>query len=452
MLEIFLAYITALGPYVLLAIGLGVAIPFILVVTRPFRWIIAFGTLTLCLVPFGGANVVAGSDGSPLRQVGWGLLFVIASVLAVRDKDGRFRFDWKLVPPAFALLLVFAATSVSWADNSLVSARRVIQIFGVFLIAMALVRHRNDQDVFHKFANPGMIFLLVGVLAVGLPSLSFDLDGNYKGLTYTKNTWGQFAAFMALIFLVIAMSGHNAKRNWLLFAFASLSLLATRSATSIAVYAFAVGIMFYWALSKHYSRALQIGSICAVMVTAATISIYFVIQGEFPFNTLISASLGAFGKDTTLTGRTALWQMMSHEIARHPWLGIGYGSFWLGLEGQSVSIVRFFSWLPGQAHNGYIDVTNEIGFVGLGLLIATLLVHLSNLRRLYRAGEELHAVFHFALFVAALMLNFSESSLLRTTHIWWIILTISIVEVHARQPRRTYTLRPALAGKEFAYV
>lgn len=435
MLQITLAYLQSLGPYAVAALLLGVAIPLILIVAQPFRWIIALGTLTLCLVPFGSANVAAGSEGSLLRQAGWGFLFLISAILATRGQDGCFRFDWKLVPPIFALLIGFAALSVIWADNSQVSARRVIQLFGVFLIALALVRHRNDQDAFLKFAGPGFLFLLFGGLAVGTPSLSFDTDGNYKGFTYTKNNWGQFAAFMALTFLYGAISGYKARRNWILFGFATLSLLSTRSATSIAIYALAVGIILSWSFGKRYGRVFQLASLGIAIVSVGASFAYFIVQGELPLDRLLSAGLGSVGKDTTLTGRTALWQMMGLEIARHPWLGIGYGSFWLGLEGQSVSIVRFFTWLPGQAHNGYIDVVNEIGLIGLGLLLATLLTHLYKLLQLYRAGKELPAVFHFALLAAALALNISESSLLRTTHIWWIILTISIVEVHARQIR-----------------
>lgn len=444
MLQITLAYLQSLGPYAAAAIALGVGLPLILVVAQPFRWIIAFGTLTLCLVPFGGANIAAGSEGSLVRQVGWGLLFLIAAVLATRDRDGRFRIDWQLVPPAFALLLGFAVLSVSWADNSQVSARRVVQLIGVFLIALALVRHRNDQDAFLKFASPGILFLLLGVAALALPSLSFDPDGNYKGFTFTKNVWGQFAAFMALIFLASATSGNKARRNWLLFGFATLSLLATRSATSIAIYALAVGIILSWSFGKRYGRIFQVASVSIAIVLLGASFAYFVVQGELPLDRLMSNSLSSVGKDTTLTGRTALWQMMGQEIARHPWLGIGYGSFWLGLEGQSVSIVRFFSWQPGQAHSGYIDVINEIGYVGFGLLVATLLTHLAKLRLLYRAGEELPAVFHFALLAAALALNVSESSLLRTTHFWWVVLTISIIDVHARQLRlagNTHTCR-----------
>lgn len=431
MLELVFAYLTNLGPFVLVGIGLGVALPVLLVVAKPFRWIIAFGTLALCLVPFGGANVAAGSEGSLLRQIGWGSIFLVATFLAMRGPDGRFQFNRGLVPPAFALLLSFATLSVLWAANGPVAARRVVQVVGVFLIALSLVRHRNNEDVFFKFSGPGLIFLLFGFAAIAMPSLSFDPDGAYKGIAYHKNTWGQFSALMALIFLAQAVRKRNAKLNWGLFGLAALSLLATRSATSVAIFALAASIILGWILSKRYGQMFQLACIAMLMViTTATFS-YFVVLGELPFERIYTAGLDSVGKDSTLTGRTALWKMMGHEIARHPWLGIGYGSFWLGLEGQSVTIVRFFSWQPGQAHSGYIDLVNELGYVGLMLLFAVLLSHLANLWRLYRSGEELTAVFHFAILAAALALNISESSLMRTTHIWWIILTISIVEVHA---------------------
>lgn len=431
MLQITLAYLQSLGPYVAAAIGLGITIPLILVVARPFRWIITFGTLALCLLPFGGANVAAGGEGSLLRQFGWGSIFAIGAFLALRSSDGRFQFNREFIPPVFALLLGFSVISVLWAANGPVAARRVIQIVGVFLIALSLVRHRNNDDVFFKFSGPGLIFLLLGVAAITMPSLSFDTDNAFKGIAHHKNTWGQFAALMGLIFLVQAIRKRNATLNWLLFGFATLSLLATRSATSTVIFALAVSIILAWVLSRYYGQMLLLAFITVLMLMTVTTFGYFIVQGELPFEQIYTASLESAGKDSTLTGRTALWKLMGYEIARHPWFGIGYGSFWLGLEGQSASIVRFFSWQPGQAHNGYIDVINEIGYLGLSLLVATLVSHVANLWRLYLSNDQLTAIFHFAILVAALALNISESSLLRTTHLWWIILTISIVEAHA---------------------
>ncbi len=108
----------------------------------------------------------------------------------------------------------------------------------------------------------------------------------------------------------------------------------------------------------------------------------------------------------------------------------GFGGFWMGLEGPSFTIVRFFSWRPGQAHNGYIDVINELGYVGLALLAWVLVAHLWNIVMIHRRGEGLAAIFHLAVLIAALLLNVSETNFMRTTHLWWIILSSSIIGVH----------------------
>lgn len=453
MLELVFAYLSNLGPFVLVGLGLGLALPLLLVVARPFRWIIAFGTLSLCLVPFGGGNVAAtGAEGSLLRQFGWGAIFLLAAFFAVRDSNGRFQFGWELVPPAFALLLGYTALSVIWAANGPVAVRRLVQLVGVFLIALSLVRHRLDGEVFFKFAGPGLIFLFLGVAAVAIPLISFDISGNYKGFAYTKNNWGQFAALMGLIFFVKAIRKRNVAWYWLLFGFASISLLATRSATSIAIFVLAVSIILSWVMGKRYGQMFYLACLAVAMLVAVASFSYLVVLGELPFERIYTASLDSVGKDTTLTGRTALWRMMGYEIDRHPWFGIGYGSFWLGLEGQSALIVRFFSWQPGQAHNGYIDVVNELGYVGLTLLIASFVSHMTNLWHLYRADEQLTAVFHFAILAAALVLNVSESSVLRTTHLWWIILTISIVEVHALRGALSSTKKKPAACSGAAHV
>jgi len=75
-------------------------------------------------------------------------------------------------------------------------------------------------------------------------------------------------------------------------------------------------------------------------------------------------------------------------------------------------------------------VINELGYVGLGLLVVALLTHLRNIVRINRHGEGLTAIFHLAVLVAALLLNVSETNFMRTTHLWWIILTTSIISAH----------------------
>ena len=73
---------------------------------------------------------------------------------------------------------------------------------------------------------------------------------------------------------------------------------------------------------------------------------------------------------------------------------------------------------------------NELGIVGASLLLIVLVQHTVKIIGLFRAGLHDVAAFHAALLFAALSINYAESSLLRTTHFWWIGLCISIITVH----------------------
>lgn len=429
MLQTILSYLIGLGPYFAIALALGISIPILLLVTHPLRWLLASAILFLCLVPFGGGELGGSSEGSLFRQVGWGSVFLLALFQALRE-NGRFEIPWGWIPIPYLLLLLYALASVAWSEVPLVSARRAVQLIGVLFIALALIRISKADNPIKNFIWPGFIFLVLGVAALAMPSLSIDPDGNYKGLTFTKNVWGQFALLMALIFMFQALSTVKPRLYWWLFAFASLSLMATRSATSILLFVAAITIVVSWAVARRNGKSLATAALSVSMLCLLSIFAYFVIEGQFPIAVAFETGMVSIGKDPTLTGRTALWHWMSYEIASHPWFGAGYGGFWMGLDGPSHNIVRFFTWRPGQAHSGYIDVVNELGYAGMALLSIVLLRHLWNILAVYHQGEHLTAVFHFAILVVAALLNVSESNYLRTTHLWWIVLSTTIIHSH----------------------
>lgn len=433
MFQLIYSYIAGLGPYVAIALVLGIGIPFLLLVTKPSRWLVAFMVLFMGLAPFGGGHSLTDvAEGSVYRQIGWGLVFVLALFYAMRDEQGRFTIPWSWLPWPYLVLLAYAVLSVSWAEQPIVSAKRAVQLFGVVFVALALVRQRGERDALERFTWPAVIFLVLGVLALAAPSMSFDPDGNFKGTAVTKNTWGQFALLATLIFLYQALSKHQTKLSWWLFGGGLLSLAATRSATSIAVFIAAVSIMLAWVAHKRYRSNFQIALLGASLIGIAMVFGYFLFTGSLPVEAALSAGLGSVGKDATLTGRSELWRMMGYEIARHPWLGAGYGGFWLGIDGPSFSIVRYFTWRPGQAHNGYIDIVNELGYVGLTLILVVLLSHFRNIYLYSRLGFGLPAIFHAAILCSVLLLNISETSFMRTTHLWWIVLTMSMIEIKSQ--------------------
>ena len=81
--------------------------------------------------------------------------------------------------------------------------------------------------------------------------------------------------------------------------------------------------------------------------------------------------LQSLGRNSTLTGRTQIWAaVLAQRI--NPVLGTGFESFWMGNRLQSV-------WTLSQvgieeAHNGYLELYLNLGWVGLtlmGMLIVT---------------------------------------------------------------------------------
>ena len=86
--------------------------------------------------------------------------------------------------------------------------------------------------------------------------------------------------------------------------------------------------------------------------------------------------------DSTLTGRTIIWDFASDEIARRPLLGWGYQSFWLvGLDAPSIVDAPGWVKTMPNAHNGFYDTTLEMGYVGYSLLLVFIFATLHAIGR-----------------------------------------------------------------------
>jgi O-Antigen ligase/Tetratricopeptide repeat len=75
-------------------------------------------------------------------------------------------------------------------------------------------------------------------------------------------------------------------------------------------------------------------------------------------------------------GRDEYWRVAGREIAAHPWLGGGAGSFERYWHRE-----RRTGYEARNAHNLYLETLAELGLVGLALLLLALAVPLAGLRR-----------------------------------------------------------------------
>ena len=136
------------------------------------------------------------------------------------------------------------------------------------------------------------------------------------------------------------------------------------------------------------------------------------------FAAIEEARLGVLqllGRDPTLTDRMLLWADVL-EIHRESVLGVGFEAFWLGWRRDL--LWEKWWWGPLQAHNGYIEIYLNLGFVGLLLHVLLFFVVISRLLAAVR--REGIAILQLTLLVVVLLHNITEASFVGIAFLWTI--------------------------------
>ena len=166
---------------------------------------------------------------------------------------------------------------------------------------------------------------------------------------------------------------------------------------------------------------------------------------------LIEPIVAMTGKDMTFSGRTTIWAIMKDEIVLHPLLGIGYASFWLGPDYPSpAAIFRIRMYVyPGEAHNGYLDLMNELGLVGVLALIAFLFEYLRQATRLLQFDRP-KASLYLSLIFGQLIANMSEAHWWNIASVQFFILTLAMFDMAATLRAKRNAERARLQGMRAA--
>ena len=143
--------------------------------------------------------------------------------------------------------------------------------------------------------------------------------------------------------------------------------------------------------------------------------------------TILGASpdaLRAMGRDSTLTDRTLIWAWVI-KLVPNNLIGAGYGSFWLGKRLDLMVQNVTHTWVPYQAHNGYLDIFANLGWVGvalLGLVVSYGYLRIIRLwRRTHPAGDLM-----LAYFVVGVVSNLTEASFFRNMFPIWLVFMLAI--------------------------
>ena len=307
------------------------------------------------------------------------------------------------------LFAAFAISSVLWSQAPGTTLRAGVQLATHAACVLAAARLATLRGF--------TLGLVAGTLAVLVWSVLFGrssydpLDGSYTfvGLFGSKNQLGFFASLgvLAALFALTFETTWPRRAGLMAVALFALAVLAASdSATAILTLAVALATLaLALALRRLATEArlvLALGGGVFLLL-----AIVLAVQGG-----AVEMVLGAFGKDTTLTGRTYLWSEGLGVFTERPWTGTGYSAFWVqGLSHAERLWEEFFigSRSGFHFHNTWIEVLAELGVGGAALLA---LVFTGALRRavtgVVRTCEPLPHAFVLALVVLLLARSMSE--------------------------------------------
>jgi O-antigen ligase len=323
--------------------------------------------------------------------------------------------------PGLAGYVVLALLSMLWSIDPHATLMRFISLAAVLSLCFAVALASWHPRRFQQIVVPPIMLLLLGSLALGAVNTHLVMEAGqdlaqkdaWHGITHSKNEFGMLASFGAILCanawmvagkrgtnVIIAAAGTVAAASCVLLSRSNTSLLASALSVLSMVLLMRVPLII-----QRFTNHLVIA--IATLILMYEMIIQNVISG---LDVLLAPVLGLTGKDATFSARTVIWRVIKEHINLSPYWGSGYGAYWVGPVPESPSYI-FMSVMyvyPTEAHNGYLEVVNDLGLIGLGFLVVFLVSYIRQALQLMRTDRS-QAALYLALLFQEMVMDMSES-------------------------------------------
>jgi exopolysaccharide production protein ExoQ len=341
-----------------------------------------------------------------VNQIAFSTIFILAAFSLIPKL--RQAADFLIREKLLTIFILWCMLSILWSDFPIVAFKRWFQIFTAFITIVAVFQYvRSADDLLKFFSIQLSIFIFINIFSVFTVPLAKDDYGEWRGIATSKNFLGQAALACSLIFIFAIRHSKTflGKLYYsLAFVVAGILVFGANSSTSMLTFLIIVLVWFLFWVDRQF-KALRMGRVITYLTLLVILSISYLSVRMIPHQ--VNAALGLIGEDLTFTGRTEIWEDMMMEIRKHPVLGTGYQTFWVVGNPDLVRIYDKYIWLPNQAHNGYVDIWNEVGIIGLFMVAILIIWYMIQSRKLK------YDYFWKWFFIAAIIINFQESTLFR---------------------------------------
>jgi exopolysaccharide production protein ExoQ len=330
-------------------------------------WLLFWPLLTLIarqIVYFSGPAVGSqgAQNGAGSAHVYWYiyLLSLLGFVLA------GHRMVWQVIKrnPLIFAILALAVCSALWSSSPQITLQMSIQVGLCTLFACYLSARYTSERLMQLLIFMGVASSFLTILFVfALPGYGLFQGhaGAWQGICDHKNTLGLSMAF--LVSPVFFVNSYSRGRRLL---YCGLLLFLIYESQSRGAWFDTCGMLLFvgWLAVVRRIRHRELTLLIFLTATLGTAILVLCLH----FWPMLA---GSVGKDPSMTGRTQIYAEVWRSIMKRPLLGYGFDTFWIPSEPESRRIGFAIAWPGiGYAESGILEMAAQIGFVGVGLIVA----------------------------------------------------------------------------------
>lgn len=378
-----------------------------------WRWL-EEGLVVIALVIFSGAFEYARWQVLP----GWAhgvvvtALVLLATVLACEARRGLIRAALDVWPSLLIVLMALVSVAWSIAPDATLSRAGLLGAATVFALAWAarFEPSRGLGQLVCALSIVGVGTVILDVAGSGVAS-----RGSYDGMHGWFTSRNHLARAMGLAALACGVAAFDVRwrRYSVLGVTGCLVLVAltgSRAGMSVSVGCL-IGLAGWAVLVRRGPEGPWAWRIAAVAVVLCGCVVF--VQRD--------ALLTWMGRDATLSNRTVLWRLLVEVSGERPWGGFGYGAFWSKGTAPARWVKARFGEYPWHAHNGFLDLKLDLGWIGVSGFVLVLLWQLMRALRLTFEGDNWIRFWPVAYLVYFISSNLAESELVRHESLYWVV-------------------------------
>ena len=288
------------------------------------------------------------------------LYFAAGLVVHYRQTLPGFLRGWPIL-----IIPVMCVISALWAPSVGEAVRKGVFMFLTGAVAVYAATRLSVRQILICYFLGEMFGCL---LSLKSPTV---IDGNWTGVFGQKNYLAVHMFILNTTALVIFLDRTSHKYLRLAAApfvpITMFMIFMSHSATTLLMVGVScvalTGHRFVWEPASRIKHARTFLVFAIALIVSLFALLFFGLLQLDAMETVLKA----FGKDTTLTGRTWLWQIAERTMNEHPLTGMGASGFWRPESGLANQITTFFfytTYVKFSFHNAFYENGVQLGWPG----------------------------------------------------------------------------------------